>query len=121
MSEIYCLYGQTFEDGVTYGGAVTMKTRQGVALVAFATAEVAQYFARCTDLSRSEILPVSALGDSSHPLKSKSPLPFPTIKIVFPSEDVVAEWAAGKEKFDFLQYVSALTARSRTPEGTPNE
>jgi hypothetical protein len=109
MSEIYCLYGQNVEDGVTYGGAVTMKTSKGYALVAFASIEVAQYYARCTDLWRLEILALSVLGDSKHPLNLKNPLPFPTIKIVFPSEDVVAECLAEREKFDSSPYVSAVT------------
>jgi hypothetical protein len=95
-----------------------MKTLQGHALVAFASAEVAQCFARCTGLWRPEILPVSALGDSTHPLNSKNPLPFPSIKIVFPSEDVVAEWAAGRGKFDSLPYVSDLTTPQRPNEST---
>ena len=114
MSEIYCLYsGPKIKDGFTFGGTVNMKTRQGYAMIAFASPALAQAFLVMTGLLDEVVLPVADLGDKSHPVipNPKVPLPNPSLKIVFPSEDVLESWRNDKEGFDTAPYVSDFNAR----------
>ena len=87
---------------------MAMKTRQGLATIAFATAELAREFLRMSRLPEKQILPLSQLGDTDHPVHATGPLPAPLLKIVFPSEEVLQAWARDKEGFESAQYVSEL-------------
>lgn len=107
MNEIYCIYsGPNVEDGIAYGGTLTMKTPQGLALVAFASPALAQTFLTMTGLQNHQIHSVASLGNSNHPVKYKYPIPNPSLKIVFPSKEVLASWAKDKVNFDSAPYVT---------------
>ena len=111
MSEIYCIYsGEKNKDGLTYGGTVNMKTRQGYAMIAFVSAGLAHAFLAMIVMRDQIVLPVAQLGEDSHPFmpNPEGPLPNPCLKIVFPSRDVLESWRDDKEGFDTAPYVSEL-------------
>src|SRR5436309_50236 len=106
MSELYCLYSD--------GGVTVMKTRQGDAVAAFSTPELAQTFTgHFPPLSRKEIIPLSALGHAEHPWDPITPFS-PFLQILFSSEDLIAKWAADKEHFDTAPHVSRIATPGLT-------
>lgn len=107
MNDLYCLYsGPVVEDGLVCGGAVNMKTREGLAVVIFASSALAQRFLELTGLCGGIILPLSQLGDAEHPNRTKFPLPPPSLKILFSSEDVLIQWHRDTEGFESGPFVT---------------
>jgi len=77
-------------------------------MIAFASPALAEAFLAMTGLRDQVVLPVPTLGDQNHSLipNPKVPLPNPSLKIVFPSDDVLENWHNDKEGFDTSPYVS---------------
>ena len=106
MSELYCIYqGPVVENGVRYGGAVNMRTKQGFAVIAFGTAELAEYFASVFK-QKGAVIPLSALGAEPYPLNPKRPLPKPKLKILLATKGILSAWAADRENFDTAPHIS---------------
>lgn len=113
MAEAYCIYeGPVARGGVVRGGAVNLRTRQGFAVAAFATEELARHFMKTFELDAGavprKVIPLSDLGTSEYPRRASRGLPQPFRKLLFPSLQVLSDWAADREGFDTAPYVSRL-------------
>ncbi|MBI3548393.1 MAG: hypothetical protein HY078_04990 [Elusimicrobia bacterium] len=118
MGDIFCLYqGPVEKDGVVYGGPVCVKTRQGFAMAAFTTAELAEYFGSVFKVP-GKVVTVSSLDTGGFPVRPKPPLPNPRLQFLFPSKGVLSAWADDREGFDTAPYV---TPRKRIAQDPPSE
>ena len=106
MSELYCIYqGPVVDNGVRYGGPVNMRTRQGFAVIAFGTADLAEYFASVFKQA-GVVIPLSELGGDAYPFNPKPPLPRPKRKILLATKGILSAWAADRENFDTAPHLS---------------
>lgn len=112
MSELYCIYeGPIEKDGVLQGGAVNLRTKEGFAVAAFVSEELARWFMSEFKLEggvKRAVIALSALGTSEYPRRAAKGLPQPFRKIVFPSQDVLSAWARDRQGFVTAPYVSKL-------------
>jgi hypothetical protein len=109
----YCIYeGPVVRDGVTHGGAVNLRTREGFAIVVFAEEAMARWFLAEFELDKGGVprvvIPLSALGTTEYPRRASKGRPQPFKKIVFPSQEILEEWARDRERFATKPFVSKL-------------
>jgi hypothetical protein len=113
LESIYCIYeGPLERDGVLHGGAVNLRTKEGFAVAAFATEEMARWFLAKFELDRGpvkrSVIPLASLGTAEHPRRASKGRPQPFRKLVFPSQEVLEAWARDREAFATAPYVSKL-------------
>lgn len=107
MSELYCLYQQSASPEAWCGPA-NIKTQQGLAVAAFATAELAEYFASVFSV-KGRVVKLAELGTAALPLKPKPPVRVPKLAFVFSTKGVLSAWADDREGFDTAPHVRKFT------------
>ncbi|MBI4348116.1 MAG: hypothetical protein HY553_14760 [Elusimicrobia bacterium] len=103
MSELFCLYQDPTADG--WCGPINIKTEQGLAVAAFPTKELAEYFASVFDV-KARAASLAELGTEALPVKPKPPVRPPKLKLLFATKGVLSAWADDRENFDTAPHVS---------------
>lgn len=107
VSELYCLY-QESAAAEGWRGPANIQTKQGLAVAAFATVELAEYFASVFSV-KGRVVRLAELGSAALPLKPKPPVRVPKLAFVLSSKGVLSAWADDREGFDTAPHVRTFT------------
>ena len=113
MSVLFCLYQDPSSDGA-YCGPISIKTHQGLAVVAFATPELAKYFASVFGV-KGRVIELAALGGPHLPVRPHPPVKAPRLKLLFATKGILSAWADDRQGFDTAPHVSPLGPRPPRP------
>lgn len=111
VGALFCLYQDPAgKDG--YCGPVGIKTRQGLAVVAFPNPELARYFASVFGV-KGRVVDLAGLGSPELPVRPRPPVKPPRLKLLLATKGILSAWADDRQGFDTAPHVSPLGTRPR--------
>ena len=111
MGALFCLYQDPAGDEA-YCGPVSIKPREGLAVVAFPTADLARYFASVFGV-KGRVVDLDKLGSEELPVRPRPPVKPPRLKLLFATKGVLSGWADDRQGFDTASHISPLGPRPR--------